>query len=62
MHLNSWWHAATPCPPRAPALQREYWAVTLGLPSPPEGRVAANVGRDLRDRKKMAAFAYGSAL
>lgn len=43
------------------SLQRQYWAITLGVPSPREGRVAANVGRDLRDRKKMATFAYASA-
>ncbi|GAB4822268.1 hypothetical protein N2152v2_009314 [Parachlorella kessleri] len=43
------------------SVQRAYWAITVGIPSPSEGRVATNVGRDLRDRKKMAAFAYGSA-
>ena len=39
---------------------RTYVAVTLGVPRAAKGRVATNVGRDLRDRKKMAAFAYGS--
>lgn len=42
-------------------VQRAYWAITLGVPAPTAGRVATNVGRDLRDRKKMAAFAYASA-
>eukprot|EP00887_Chlorella_sp_A99_P003203 scaffold9.g3203.t1 len=45
----------------APQVSRAYVAVTLGAPAPPEGRVATNVGRDLRDRKRMAAFAYASA-
>lgn len=40
---------------------REYWSLTLKHP-PKSGRVATNIGRDLRDRKKMASFAYGSAL
>ena len=39
---------------------RTYVAITLGVPRGAKGRVATNVGRDLRDRKKMAAFAYGS--
>jgi 23S rRNA pseudouridine1911/1915/1917 synthase len=39
---------------------RAYQALTLGVPRPPSARVATNVGRDFRDRKKMAAFAYGS--
>lgn len=39
---------------------RAYLALTLGLPQPPSGRVTTNIGRDFRDRKKMAAFAYAS--
>jgi hypothetical protein len=35
-------------------------SVTLGCPRVSSGRVEANVGRDLRDRKKMAAFTYHS--
>jgi len=42
-------------------ITREYWSLTLKHP-PKSGRVATNIGRDLRDRKKMASFAYGSAL
>ncbi|KAL4447413.1 hypothetical protein ABPG75_004632 [Micractinium tetrahymenae] len=42
-------------------VSRTYVSIALGVPRPPEGRVATNVGRDLRDRKKMAAFAYASA-
>ncbi|KAL4856789.1 RNA pseudouridine synthase 2 [Chlorella vulgaris] len=42
-------------------VRRTYVSVALGVPRPAEGRVATNVGRDLRDRKKMAAFAYASA-
>jgi len=37
---------------------RTYQSITLGVPRPAAGRVAANVGRDFRDRKKMAAFEY----
>lgn len=39
-------------------VERAYVGVTLRTPRPPSGRVATNVGRDFRDRKKMAAFAY----
>ena len=42
-------------------MKRTYVSVTLGVPRPAKGRVAANVGRDLRERKKMASFAYASA-
>lgn len=44
---------------------REYWSLTLNQPTSSTtskpGRVATNIGRDLRDRKKMATFAYESA-
>ena len=43
------------------SIKREYQGLTLGVPRPPSGRVATNIGRDFRDRKKMAAFAYASA-
>jgi len=39
---------------------RIYYSITLGLPQPGAGRVKTNIGRDFRDRKKMAAFAYAS--
>ena len=39
---------------------RTYLSITLGVPREAQGRVATNVGRDMRDRKRMAAFAYGS--
>ena len=40
---------------------RAYLALTLGTPKSPSGRVQTNIGRDFRDRKKMAAFEYASA-
>lgn len=42
------------------SVERTYWSLTVRVPSASSGRIAANVGRDFRDRKKMAAFAYGS--
>ncbi|PSC67546.1 ribosomal large subunit pseudouridine synthase D [Micractinium conductrix] len=42
-------------------VRRTYHSITLGVPRPTQGRVATYVGRDLRDRKRMAAFAYASA-
>eukprot|EP00192_Tetraselmis_astigmatica_P021153 CAMPEP_0117676882 /NCGR_PEP_ID=MMETSP0804-20121206/16446_1 /TAXON_ID=1074897 /ORGANISM="Tetraselmis astigmatica, Strain CCMP880" /LENGTH=263 /DNA_ID=CAMNT_0005486123 /DNA_START=516 /DNA_END=1307 /DNA_ORIENTATION=+ len=39
-------------------VQRTYISITLGRPSPTQGRVEANVARDPNDRKKMAAFPY----
>ena len=40
--------------------QREYVAVVWGEPSPAAGRIESNIGRDLRDRLKMAVFDTGS--
>lgn len=42
------------------SVERTYWSLTVRVPSSSSGRIATNVGRDLRDRKKMAAFSYGS--
>lgn len=36
--------------------RREYVAVVWGQPSPAQGTITGNVGRDLRDRLKMAVF------
>ena len=46
---------------RARSVQRTYQSITLGCPSPPQGQVSTNIGRDSSDRKKMAAFAIGSS-
>ncbi|KAG7666650.1 putative RNA pseudouridine synthase 2, chloroplastic [Nannochloris sp. 'desiccata'] len=39
---------------------RAYHALTLGVPQSSKGRVETNIGRDFRDRKKMAAFEFCS--
>lgn len=39
-------------------VERTYISITLGIPRPNSGRIATNIGRDFRDRKKMAAFEY----
>ncbi|MCC8176875.1 MAG: RluA family pseudouridine synthase [Bacteroidales bacterium] len=36
--------------------QREYIALVWGIPNPPVGRIEGNIGRDPRDRVKMAVF------
>ena len=41
-------------------ISRLYLSITLGVPNPSKGAVMTNIGRDYRDRKRMAAFAYGS--
>jgi tRNA pseudouridine synthase 2 len=41
------------------AVDRMYYSISIGVPSPNKGIISTNVGRDFRDRKKMAAFAYG---
>lgn len=41
-------------------VERTYQAIVLGQPPRAQGRVETNVGRDVQDRKKMAAFAYMS--
>lgn len=47
---------------KARTVKREYWSVSIGCPSPPMGKIESNIGRDLRDRKKMASFALASAV
>ena len=42
-------------------VERTYQAIVLGQPQRAEGRVDTNVGRDVQDRKKMAAFGYMSS-
>jgi 23S rRNA pseudouridine1911/1915/1917 synthase len=38
---------------------RAYQAIVWGAPMPPSGRIAGNIGRDPRNRKKMAVVAEG---
>lgn len=40
--------------------KREYCAVVWGAPKPSDGTIESNIGRDLRDRLKMAVFETGS--
>ncbi|HEY0593556.1 MAG TPA: RluA family pseudouridine synthase [Thermoanaerobaculia bacterium] len=40
-------------------VRKEYLALVYGAPSPPSGRIEAPIGRDPRDRKKMAVVAGG---
>ncbi|MDR3309134.1 MAG: RluA family pseudouridine synthase [Tannerella sp.] len=39
--------------------QRRYLAMVWGIPKEDEGRIEGNIGRDLRDRTKMAVFTDG---
>ena len=39
--------------------QRKYVTLVWGIPKDNEGRIEGNIGRDLRDRKKMTVFADG---
>lgn len=41
-------------------IERRYLAVLWGVPDPPTGRIATEIGRDPRDRKRMAVVAEGS--
>jgi 23S rRNA pseudouridine1911/1915/1917 synthase len=43
----------------ARTIGRRYLAIVWGVPEPPEGRIEAEVGRDPRDRKKMAVVKQG---
>lgn len=45
---------------KARTVSRSYWSLTLGQPSTSSGRVETNIDRDVGDRKRMAAYAYGS--
>mmetsp|Transcript_142531 Transcript_142531/g.248661 ORF Transcript_142531/g.248661 Transcript_142531/m.248661 type:complete len:391 (-) Transcript_142531:439-1611(-) len=38
---------------------RSYLALCWGVPSPPQGRLATNIGRDIRNRLKMAVVSEG---
>jgi 23S rRNA pseudouridine1911/1915/1917 synthase len=40
-------------------IERAYGALVWGVPAPPEGEVAGNIGRSPADRKKMAVVAAG---
>ncbi|MGF1628531.1 MAG: RluA family pseudouridine synthase [Kiloniellaceae bacterium] len=40
-------------------IERAYWALVWGLPSPAEGTIAGNIGRSPRNRKKMAVLRHG---
>ncbi|MGD1876564.1 MAG: RluA family pseudouridine synthase [Kiloniellaceae bacterium] len=40
-------------------MERAYWALVWGLPSPSEGTVTGNIGRSPRNRKKMAVLQHG---
>jgi 23S rRNA pseudouridine1911/1915/1917 synthase len=40
-------------------IERAYWALVWGRPSPTEGTIAGNIGRSPRNRKKMAVLRHG---
>lgn len=40
-------------------IQRTYWALVWGEPSPAEGTISVHVGRSLKDRRVIAAFPEG---
>src|SRR3546814_2533655 len=40
-------------------IERAYWALVWGLPSPPQGTVTGNIGRSPRNRQKMAVLRHG---
>jgi 23S rRNA-/tRNA-specific pseudouridylate synthase len=42
-------------------VERLYHAIVLGMPKEAEGEVQTNIGRDVRDRKKMGVFPYMSS-
>ena len=42
-------------------VERQYEAIVLGAPKQAEGTVETNIGRDVRDRKKMGVFPYLSS-
>ena len=52
-------HAALTAQFAARTVRRLYGAVVWGVPSPRSGEIAANIGRNPRNRKKMAALAEG---
>jgi len=44
---------------KAHTLERVYTALVWGHPAPPSGTITGNIGRDPRNRKKMAVLAHG---
>jgi len=40
-------------------IERAYWALVWGRPSPAEGSIAGNIGRSPRNRQKMAVLRHG---
>ena len=46
---------------RPSQVERIYQAIALGCPKEGEGTVETNIGRDIRDRKKMGTFPYMSS-
>ena len=42
-------------------VERIYQAIAIGCPKLGEGVVETNIGRDIRDRKKMGTFPYMSS-
>ncbi|GAB4374690.1 MAG: RluA family pseudouridine synthase [Kiloniellaceae bacterium] len=40
-------------------IERAYWALVWGLPSPAAGTIAGNIGRSPKNRKKMAVLRHG---
>lgn len=46
---------------KAHTVQRVYHAIVLGVPKQAEGVIETNIGRDIRDRKKMGVFPYMSS-
>lgn len=43
----------------AHSVERRYRAVCKGIPNPADGRIEGNIGRNPKDRKKMAVVAHG---
>lgn len=39
-------------------VEKKYQAVVWGVPDPPEGKIATNIGRSIRDRKVMTCYEY----
>ncbi|BDA42964.1 RNA pseudouridine synthase 2, chloroplastic [Coccomyxa sp. Obi] len=46
---------------KAHTVERVYHALVLGVPKQEEGTVQTNIGRDIRDRKKMGTFPFMSS-
>jgi 23S rRNA pseudouridine1911/1915/1917 synthase len=44
------------------SLKRTYLAICWGVPKPLSGRIEANIGRSLKDRKKMAVVEHGGKI